>query len=150
MENPKKEAAQFEVSAPVPKETLQAPPPAPAPVEQAEPPPFEAAPPLPKSTQSITWPEFLASYGLLDRQGQPVESQEWDEIPELLLNVIGDDKMKAREAAHAHRCWTVTKDEVGKLGIDAGMNAEDREKIGYLITQKPWEHLGDSVVQSLS
>jgi hypothetical protein len=123
MENPQ-EKIQFSVSAPVPKQDL-----------------------VVRTPKVITWTEFLAGYGVMDQKGRVVKDLAWPYLPSVLLNVIGDDKLKARAAAHDHRCWTVVK-KGAAWSIEAGMNMDEAMKIGYLVSQNPWLHLDDTVVPS--
>jgi hypothetical protein len=132
------------------------------PVSADAPPPVEPAPTIPAAVTpppptglmpesrtvplTITWAEFLAGYGVLDKQGKLVKSLPWNSIPDVLLGLIGDDKLKARQSAHDRRCWTYSG-KVGAHRIVAGMNVEDRDKVGYIITQHPWILGDDSVVQ---
>jgi hypothetical protein len=95
--------------------------------------------------KAITWTEFLAGYGVMDQKGRVVKDLPWSDLQSVLLNVIGEDKQKARKAAHDHRCWTVTK-KGAALSIEAGMNMDENTKVGYLVSQNPWLHLDDTVV----
>jgi hypothetical protein len=151
MENtPEKPNTSTEESVIIQPVALTAPPEVePAPTIPAAVPPPPPTGPVPERRTvplTITWTEFLAGYGVLDKQGKLVKSLPWDSIPDVLLGLIGDEKLKARQLAHERRCWTYSG-KVGAHRIVAGMNMEDRDKVGYIITQHPWILGEDSVVQ---
>ncbi len=115
----------------------------PAPLEDVQPPPPPPPPPMPRR---LTMAEFCAGYGPSGQSGKLLSDLTWDQLPDVVLGVIGPGKVTAHKAAHRHRCWTVAKRD-GKWQIEAGFNASDTEKLGYLITQNPWSHLDDVVLQ---
>ncbi len=96
--------------------------------------------------KTYTLAEFLPKFVPSSAAGEALVVGGWEHIPSAMCELIGRGKIVAEAAAFRHRCWTVTKDEKGNMVIEAGMNKSYPNKIGYLCTQQPWNHLGDKVV----
>jgi hypothetical protein len=110
----------------------------------------ETVDPRPTSgSKTYTLGQLVMNFVPCDSTGQPHAITRWEDIlekPGVMCGIIGAGKVWASAAAQHKKCWTVTKHGDDRPKISAGMNSDDSDKVGYLITQKPWGHLDDVVL----
>ncbi len=101
-------------------------------------------------SRTQTLEEFFQEKKPLTPELQISELLPWDHIGSIARGFSTRDAQEVQEAAHQHRCWTVTQDRhctgYEGLRIEAGRNNQDSMKRGYIITQEPWESIEDTVI----